>query len=82
MSSTCADGTDPARFGDFTPNDQRQMDRPMSVKVKSPANVKSQRVLTLNTADSQEIYGLLQWFLIDIFPEYSAKLGPPKEKSK
>lgn len=54
----------------------------MPVEVKSPANVKSQRVLTLNTADSQEIYGLLQWLLIDIFPEYSAKLGPPKEESE
>lgn len=35
------------------------VDRPMPVEVKSPANVKSQRVLTLNTADSQDIYGLL-----------------------
>jgi hypothetical protein len=35
-----------------------------------------------DTADSQEIYGLLQWLLIDIFPEYPAKLGPPKEESE
>jgi hypothetical protein len=58
------------------------VDRPIPVEVRSPANIKSQRVLALNTADSQEIYGLLQCLLIDIFPEYLAKLGPPKEKSE
>lgn len=51
---------------------ESSIDRPIPVEVKAPANVKGGRVLTLNTADSQEIYGLLQWLLIDIFPEHSA----------
>lgn len=55
---------------------ESSLDYPMPVEVKAPANVMDGRVLTLNTADSQEIYGLLQWLLIDIFPEHSVKLGP------
>lgn len=60
---------------------ESSLDRPMPVEVKAPANVKEGRVLTLSTADSQEIYGLLQWLLINIFPEHSAKLGPLEENS-
>lgn len=61
---------------------ESSLDHPMPVTVKAPADVKGQRVLTLKTADSQEIYGMLQWLLIDIFPEHSKKLGPPKEKAE
>ena len=63
-------------------NFESSIDRPMPVTIKAPADTASSRVLTLETADSQEIYGLLQWLLIDIFPNYSGKLGPRKETSE
>lgn len=55
---------------------ESSFDRPMPVTVKAPADGKAHRVITLETTDSQEIYGMLQWLLIDVFPEYSGKLGP------
>lgn len=59
---------------------ESSLDHPMPVGVMAPADAQIQRLITLHTTDSQEIYGILQWLLIDIFPEHSTKLGPTTEE--
>ncbi|WP_121821061.1 hypothetical protein [Halostella salina] len=49
---------------------ESSFDRPMPVTVSAPAETQSQRLVTLQTTESQDVYGLLQWLLIDIFPEH------------
>jgi len=58
------------------------LDHPMPVTINAPAEVEEQRLITLQTTDSQEIYGMLQWLLIDILPEHVAETGSLEEKSK
>lgn len=52
----------------------------LSVTVEKTLEVSEHRVLTLDTADSQDIYGTLQWLLIDIFPQHSTKVSPRNQK--
>lgn len=49
---------------------ESSFNRPMPVTISAPGDERSERLIRIDTTNAEEAYGMLQWLLIDVFPDY------------